>query len=313
MRGSILFIRFSTLQNNSFYCLADTIFPGTWMNLQAYIRIVRPFVCIQLATLSVLGIILAKKDFPDLILMLGTFLSAFLVAASIHTLNDYLDYEVDLVNTPWRPIPSGKLSRPQALRYGLALGIAGLAITLFFNPFAATILLLIFVLTNYYSIKAKIYGFIGHVIVAFCFASYFLFGTLIITNQIEPYLLNIFGLCFLYILGGEVVQSIADAEGDAIRGVRSIALVNSPRTAAIVATACYILMVFLGAYTITKFAPSLDIFTAALVLASTLLFIGLITFPLLIKPEKEIAIKTRTRINTMGLLMIFTFLVYLLI
>jgi len=283
------------------------------MNLQAYIRIIRPFVCIQLATLSILGMILAGKDLPDLTFALGPFLSAFLVAASIHTLNDYLDYEVDLVNTPWRPIPSGKISRPQALRFGIALGIGGVAITLFFNPVAATLLLLIFILTNYYSIKAKIYGFIGHVIVAFCFASYFLYGALIISNQIEPYLLNICGLCFLYILGGEVVQSIADAKGDTIRGVRSIALVNSPRTAAKVATVCYILIVFLGAYTMTKFAASLDTFIAAIILASTLLFIGLITVPLLIKPEKEIAIKTRTRLNTIGLLMILLFIVYLLI
>jgi geranylgeranylglycerol-phosphate geranylgeranyltransferase len=283
------------------------------MNSQAYIRIIRPFVCIQLGTLSILGMILTGKDLPELTFALGPFLSAFLIAASIHTLNDYVDYEVDLVNTPWRPIPSGKISRPQALGFGIALGIGGVAITLFYNPVAATLLFLIFILTNYYSIKAKIYGFIGHVIVAFCFASYFLYGVLILTNQIEPYLLNIYGLCFLYILGGEVVQSIADAEGDKIRGVRSVALVNSPRTAAIVATACYALMALLGAYTITKFAPSLDTYFSGIILTFTLLYIGIITVPLLRKPENETAIKTRTRINTMGLLMILIFLLYLVI
>lgn len=279
----------------------------------AYIRIIRPLVCIQLALLSILGMILTLKNIPNLTIILGTFLSSFLVAASIHTINDYLDYEVDSINTPWRPIPSGQISRSWALRYGIALGVVGEILTLQFTPFAAMLLLLIFLLTNYYSLKAKTYGFLGHLIVAFCFASYFLYGALIIHNQIESYLWNIYGLSFLYILGGEVVQSIADAEGDTIRGVRSIALVNSLKTASIVAAACYTLMMFFGAYTIIILSPNLNASHSAIIILFTLSFIGIISIPLLKKPDKETAVKTRTRLNTFGLLMILIFLVYLLI
>ncbi|MCX6643572.1 MAG: hypothetical protein NTV15_09325 [Candidatus Bathyarchaeota archaeon] len=110
-----------------------------------------------------------------------------------------------------------------------------------------------------------------------------------------------------------MVQSIADAEGDTIRGVRSIALVNSPKTAAIVAAACYSVMVLLGAYPITVFSADLDTSITAIILVCTLLLIGIVSIPLLIKSNKETAVKTRTRLNTMGLLMILIFLAYLLI
>ncbi len=283
------------------------------MNIEAYVRIIRPFVCVQVTVLALVGSILAAKGLPESLTLVKSFLSVFLLVASIHTSNDYIDYEVDSVNTPWRPIPSGKISRSEALNYAVILGLAGSVISLSLSPLATMLAILIFVLTNYYSIKAKVYGFIGHVIVAFCYASYFLLGALNVTSQIEPYLINIYALCILYILAGEIIQSIADAEGDKIRGAKTIALTNSPKTAAIIASACYISMSFLGAYTILQFETSFEPLIAVAIIICTCLFVGIITLPLLMNPEKEVAFKTRNRLNTTGLVIILGFLVYLLV
>jgi geranylgeranylglycerol-phosphate geranylgeranyltransferase len=283
------------------------------MNIEAYIKIIRPIVCIQLGILSLVGMILAGNGHPEPTTSIQLFISAFLIAASIHTLNDYLDYQVDSVNTPWRPIPSGKISRTAALQYGIALGALGLVITLLFNLTATLLGLTILALTNYYSIKGKVFGFIGHLIVASTFSAFFLFGALTVTNQIKPYLWNIGALAFLYILGGEVIQSIADAEGDKLRGVKSIAITNSPRTAAIVALICNILMTLLGVYTMSQFGVSIEASSTIIIVAATLLFICVINLPLLQMPEKRIAIKTRIRLNTFGLIMILAFMAYLLV
>jgi len=50
-------------------------------------------------------------------------------------LNDFFDYQIDLKERPDRPIPSGRISRPQALIIGLGLLVAGLV----FASFAGTL------------------------------------------------------------------------------------------------------------------------------------------------------------------------------
>jgi 4-hydroxybenzoate polyprenyltransferase len=47
---------------------------------------------------------------------------------SIGALNDYFDYDLDLVAKPEKPIPSGVVSRPVALYVGLGAGAAGLVL-----------------------------------------------------------------------------------------------------------------------------------------------------------------------------------------
>lgn len=307
------FSRVSPSDDNSLYPPRNHSHSITRMDLEAYIRIIRPVVCIQLGLLSIFGMIIQGTGFPEPIMALRTYLSASLIAASIHTINDYLDYQVDLVNAPSRPIPSRKISRSSALKYGLVLGAAGVTITLFFSPTAALLGIAIFTLTNYYSIKGKTYGFIGHLIVAFTFSTYLLYGALTITEQIKPFIWNITTLSFLYILGGEVVQSIADAEGDKLRGVKSIAITSSPKMAAFVAFICYTLMALLGIYTVTQFGVIFETYSTIIIVAITLLFLGIITLPLLMRPEKGVALKTRSRINALGLIMILAFILYLLI
>jgi 4-hydroxybenzoate polyprenyltransferase len=53
--------------------------------------------------------------------------SALLYAAGT-TLNDYFDADVDAVERPTRPIPSGRVSRTGALAFGVALLVGGVAL-----------------------------------------------------------------------------------------------------------------------------------------------------------------------------------------
>jgi len=283
------------------------------VDLEAYFRIIRPSICFFEAIIAIIGQILAKGVFPESTIALKAFISIFLITASGNVLNDYLDYEVDSVNTPWRPIPSGKVSRASALQYGILLGILGIAVTLLVNLAAATLGLVIFMLTNLYSVKGKIYGIVGNTIIAFTISSCFLFGVLTVTTNIKPYNVFIFGLCFLYVLGGEVIQSIADAEGDKVRGVKSIAIVCGHRTAAVVASICYALMAIGGTYTAFQFSLGIDFTYTIIIIVFTVLIIGVITVPLLRRPDKETARRTRSIVNVIAFLLILGFIVILLI
>jgi geranylgeranylglycerol-phosphate geranylgeranyltransferase len=281
------------------------------LDIGAYIRIIRPSSCILIASTALLGQILAIGILPEPIVAVKAILSGFLLTASSFTLNDYVDHEVDAINTPLRPIPSGRITRHESLRYGIALGIAGATATLLLNINAAILGLSVYLLTIFYTVKAKIYGFIGNIIVALCIASYFIFGYLSIKTYIDPYIASISCICFFYVLGGEVAQSIADAEGDKLRGVKSITLFYGSRVAAIVASICYVLMAVMGAYTALRFGFKDNAYSLILV-PLTILIVGIITVPLLRKPNKKSAIRTRNLINTIALIIITGFFVILI-
>ena len=59
---------------------------------------------------------------PDLLLLLGS--SAALYSGGM-TLNDWFDYDTDLLERPGRPLPSGRISRHHALLFGGLLLICG--------------------------------------------------------------------------------------------------------------------------------------------------------------------------------------------
>ena len=282
------------------------------MDLGAYFRVIRPSGCILIVASTLIGQILALGNLPEPRIAIIASLSCFLLTASSFTLNDFVDYEVDLINTPQRPIPSGRMTRGEALRYGIALGIAGISVTALLNPIALIVGLSVYALTVLYTVKVKVYGFIGNIIVALIIASYFLFGYLTINSYIDAYIVSVSGICFFYVLGGEVAQSIGDAEGDRLRGVKSIALVSGPRVAAIVVLLCYALMAVMGAYTALLFGFGAHRYSFAMEIG-TILIVGIISVPLLKNPSKESAVRARNLVNAFAILIIVGIFILLLV
>ena len=273
------------------------------MNIMAYFRIIRPSGCIMISIITVIGQTLAKGGLPEPIVVLPAFLTAFLMTASSFTVNDYIDHEIDAINTSWRPIPSGMMTRYEALKFGVALGVFGVSISLFTSPPACLVALGSLMLTTLYSVRGKYLGLFGHVMVALSIASTFIFGALTAVENITPLVFGMFLVSFLYILGGEVTQSIADVEGDRVKGVRSIAVVNGLKAAGITATVCYVLTALAGALTSYLYGAGLEVYTLIIVF-STIAFTSWITFPLLKNPNKETAISIRRRVNFLAYLII---------
>jgi len=77
-----------------------------------------------------LGISLTSQFF-NIILAVIAFGPCLL--GSAHCINQYADLELDKINKPWRPLPSGRISVKQALVTGVLLTIIGLAILWFIN------------------------------------------------------------------------------------------------------------------------------------------------------------------------------------
>lgn len=164
-----------------------------------------------------------------------------LVAAGGYVINDYFDYEVDRLNKPYRPIPSGRVRRGEALGLALALFAGGVALAILPGPVSFAYAFLNAVLMFMYSYKIKELGLLGNITVAFSGASTIIYGGLAmaehaaslgsVTKAVIPSL-----YAFLLLLGREIVKTIEDVEADAARGVKSLPRILGVQASAKVAS-----------------------------------------------------------------------------
>jgi geranylgeranylglycerol-phosphate geranylgeranyltransferase len=57
------------------------------------------------------------------------FISLLILVGAFNTFNGVTDFKIDLINKPYRPIPSGKITRPYATMYAIILYMIGLIIS----------------------------------------------------------------------------------------------------------------------------------------------------------------------------------------
>ncbi len=195
------------------------------MNPRGLFDLVRPMNCVMIGFAVIVGAFVSKPpSIPWLQLALGFFTGLFLCAYSM-SVNDVYDLEVDRINRPDRPIPSGKISVRQASALSLVMLVAGLACA-----FLSFLLLAIVIALGYaflswlYNAWAKRTGLPGNLIVASSLAIPFIYGGAVSGGSIGGSLLLMMALtAFFSGVGREVVKSMADVEGDAKREVSSIA------------------------------------------------------------------------------------------
>ena len=195
------------------------------MNPRGLLDLIRPVNCAMIGFAVIVGAFVSKpSSIPWLQMVLG-FFTGFFVCAYSMSLNDVYDLEVDRVNRPDRPIPSGRISMRQASTLSLTMLVVGLACALIsFVPLAVVMAVAYAFLSWLYNAKAKRTGLPGNLIVASSLAIPFIYGGAVSGGSIGGSLLLMMALtAFFSGVGREVVKSMADVEGDAKREVNSIA------------------------------------------------------------------------------------------
>ncbi len=173
------------------------------------------------------------------------FLTAFMLLAGTMVFNDIQDVQVDRVNSPDRPIPSGKVTIREA--YGLSIVLSALALisSLVLGILTFLTALVALALMAYYNTHGKKTGLLGNVVVSFNVALPFFFGGLAV-NSLRPLLFIFFLLAFLANTAREVAKGIADVAGDSSKGVMTIAVTQGPKRAAELAAAFFVVAVLLS-------------------------------------------------------------------
>ena len=205
----------------------------------------RSTTCVMIGFAVVIGAFVSKPPSVSTLQLALGFLTGFFICAYSMAVNDIYDVEVDRVNRPERPLPSGQVSTRGAFRMSLLVLVAGVACSvLTLNIAAVGIAVLYAFLSWLYNSRAKKTGLPGNLIVASSLAIPFIYGGVVIEGSITGSLLLMMALTSLFAgVGREVVKAMADVEGDAKRGVNSVARARGLRTASVVGAASFLLSV----------------------------------------------------------------------
>lgn len=151
-----------------------------------------------------------------------------------NTINDYFDREIDRINAPERPIPSGDVAPRQALAFSgvLFVGAVALALTL---PLAAILIAAINLLALIaYTPVFKRRPAVGNLVVAYLGGSVFLFGGLAVSAPGPALVLAV--LAGLTTFAREVVKDVEDITGDEAEGLATLPIrIGSRRSLGIAA------------------------------------------------------------------------------
>jgi geranylgeranylglycerol-phosphate geranylgeranyltransferase len=152
-------------------------------------------------------------------------------------INDAFDVEIDRINRPNRPIPSGAATVRQAIVLALVLDALALFVALLAGPLVALICLAAMLVNVLYSWKLKAIPLLGNVTIAALFVVPLALGGIAL-GAWGQLTIPLF-MAGLFALGREIVMDARDAEGDRQGGALSIAGRIGPRPALLLAGLCF--------------------------------------------------------------------------
>ncbi len=277
--------------------------------MNPYIEILRPGNAIMSAIVIILVAIIDRSfNMPIILAMLAVFFET----AAGNVINDYFDYNIDLVNKPERPIPSGRISLKNGRNYAyllFALGtVCGFMISFITNnwiPFM--IVLLADVVLYLYAYKLKSTPLLGNLAVGFMTGFGFVFGGFTLNNPniiITSIYLGFFA--FVMTTARELVKDIEDVEGDKLEGARTLPILYGERTTAILAAILIIIDCALCPllYHINIFG----IYYLAIIAIAVILF--LYSAVLILKNQEKATAKKVSKYLKIGMLIAFVSFIF---
>lgn len=214
----------------------------------AYLRLIRPVNCVMMGFAVIIGAVLA--GFSDLNsswlnLVLG-FVTGFMLTAASMAMNDYYDREIDAVNEPKRPIPSGIIKPTEALVLAFLFTVVGFSAAYLTGMLCLLTSVIAWLIVVAYTTVGKRSGLPGNFLVSMCVSIPFVYGSIAATGTVMLKVMLFAVIAFLSITGREVTKGIVDLQGDKLQNVKTLAVRYGERSAAAAAVFFYLFAVVLS-------------------------------------------------------------------
>lgn len=186
------------------------------------------------------------------------FISAILLVGGFNTFNGVTDFKIDLINKPFRPIPSGEMRRIQATLYSILLYVIGILIAYYLSKEYFIVYLIGVAISILYSlplISLRKRFLINSLTVTILYGLIFpLAGwALIPTNPIPIYILT---FLFIFGFGLSITKDFEDFIGDKTYDVETVpvryGIKKSARITSILILTSFVYLMFLVVLNIIK-------------------------------------------------------------
>ena len=273
--------------------------------IEGLLRLMRPLNCLVMSLAILVGASLTGLGNLQWTNLLFGAITAFTLTGAAMAVNDYYDFDIDKINEPNRPIPSGQVSLKASLVTTAVLTLIGLSSALIIHMFCLLFATVAWIIMVTYTTIGKRAGFPGNLLVSACVAAPFLFGSIVATNMITINILLFASMAFLSNTGREIAKGIVDIEGDSQHKIKTLAVVFGRKKAALAAAIFFISAVCLS--TTPLILNIISIWFIPFVLVTD---VGLLwcSFSLLKNPERENARKIK---KTVLFLFIFGLLAFI--
>jgi geranylgeranylglycerol-phosphate geranylgeranyltransferase len=205
------------------------------LKIPGEICLIRPINALVAGLAAILAYFIASGTLlPGTIILLAI---VFLITAGGNTINDFFDVEIDHINRPDRPIPSGEVSKYHAGILALVLFACGILLSAFTNSLCFIIAVFNALLLVLYAARLKRKLFIGNMAVSYLTASIFLFGGAFYGIDGFEKISAIALMTFFAILSRELLKTAEDVEGDRAAGALTVPVVYGIRPTVFLALA----------------------------------------------------------------------------
>jgi len=228
-----------------------------YKKIKGLIKLLRPELPFAAGICVIIGEILALGQFPTFREMILGFIWGFFLSGAAMILNDYFDIEVDKVNAPERPLPSGLVSKNEVIIFTGIITFLGLVASFYINRLAVILYIIFWIIGFLYNWKFKEKGLFGNLFVSSSVAVTILLGGIVVSTSLNTAVIIFSLMVFLFNLGEEIAADAMDIEGDKMRDTKSVAILIGRKNALNISFLLF--LVFIGLSSLPYFFGTLGL------------------------------------------------------
>lgn len=217
-----------------------------YTKLKALIQLLRPELPFAAGISVIIGEIVTLGSSPSLSELFLGFIWGFFLSGSAMILNDYFDIEVDRINAPDRPLPSGLISSKTAVIFTIFMTLLGLLVSFFINRAAVILYIVFWIIGFLYNWKLKEKGLVGNLFVSSSVAITIILGGIVVGNPWNRAVIIFSMMLFVFDLGEEIAADAMDIEGDRKRNIKSIAILIGRKKALFISFLLFLIFMVLS-------------------------------------------------------------------
>lgn len=214
--------------------------------IKGALQLFRPDLSCAAGICVIAGEIIALGDLPSIQKLLYGFICGFFISSSALILNDYFDLEVDKINAPNRPLPSGIITPSEVIALTIVATFLGLAAALLIGIYAFILSIILWIVGFLYNWKLKATGLPGNLMVSFSVAATYILGGFIVGDPWNKIVLTFSLMAFFVDLGEEIAADAMDMEGDKKRNSKSIAIKMGRKAALNISSILFTLVILIS-------------------------------------------------------------------